>query len=47
MTFLPLLGAVIILLLPKTQEKLIKNLAILFSLPSLLISLFLWSIRFC
>lgn len=44
MTFLPLLGAVIILLLPKTQEKLIKNLAIVASLPSLLISLFLWSI---
>ncbi len=42
MTFIPLLGAVIIMLLPKSQEGLIKNLSILFSLPSLIISIFLW-----
>ncbi len=42
MIFLPLLGAVIAMMLPKAQEKLIKNLAIIFSLPSLVISIFLW-----
>ncbi len=42
MTFLPLLGAIIIMMLPKTQEKLIKNLAIVFSLPSFVISIILW-----
>ncbi len=39
---IPLLGALVILAVPKVQESLIKNLAILFSIPSLLISLFLW-----
>ena len=42
LTFIPLLGAIIILFVPKQQESLIKNLALIFSLPSLLISLFLW-----
>ncbi len=42
-TFIPLLGAIIVMLLPSAQERLIKNVAILFSLPSLLISIFLWS----
>lgn len=41
MTFIPLLGAVIILLIPKNSEGLIKNLALLFSLPSLVISIYL------
>ena len=43
MTFIPLLGAIVLMLLPKSQEGLIKNLAIVFSLPSLVISIFLWS----
>ncbi len=42
MTFIPLLGAIIILFIPKAQENLIKNVAIAFTLPSLLISLLLW-----
>jgi NADH-quinone oxidoreductase subunit M len=42
MIFIPLLGAVIVLLLPKTQEKAIKYLSLFFSLPSLAISIFLW-----
>ncbi len=41
LTFIPLLGVVAVLLIPKGQDNLIKNVAILFSLPSLLISLFL------
>ncbi len=43
LTFIPLLGAIVILFVPKAQESLIKNLAILFSIPPLLISLFLWA----
>lgn len=42
MTFVPLLGAIIILVLPKTQEPLIKNLSIVVSLIPLAISIFLW-----
>lgn len=42
MTFLPLLGALIILFVPRDNEKLIKNLAIFWSLPSLIISLYIW-----
>ncbi len=42
MTFIPLLGALIILAIPKSQEALIKNFAIVMSLPSLIISAFLW-----
>ena len=42
MTFLPLLGAVIILVIPKAQEKLIKYFALVMSLPSLVISVWLW-----
>ena len=39
--FIPLLGAVLILLIPKSQEGLIKAIAVIFSLPSLLIALWL------
>ncbi len=43
MIFIPLIGALVIMLIvPKTKESLIKNLAIVFTLPSLIISLFLW-----
>jgi NADH-quinone oxidoreductase subunit M len=44
MTFIPLAGAIVIMLvLPKTtQEKVIGYVSIIFSLPSLLISLLLW-----
>jgi NADH-quinone oxidoreductase subunit M len=44
MTFLPLLGAVIILALPKTQEKFIKYFALAMSLPSLVIAAYLWAV---
>ncbi|MBN1221332.1 MAG: NADH-quinone oxidoreductase subunit M [Anaerolineae bacterium] len=43
MTFIPLLGALIILAVPKTQETFIKYFAVVMSLPSLVISVFLWS----
>ena len=43
MTFIPLVGALIILEIPKTQETFIKYFAIFMSLPSLAISIFLWS----
>jgi NADH-quinone oxidoreductase subunit M len=39
--FVPLLGALLILLIPKKQEGLIKAIAVIFSLPSLLIALWL------
>ncbi|RME96753.1 MAG: NADH-quinone oxidoreductase subunit M [Chloroflexi bacterium] len=42
MTFIPLLGAIVLMFIPKEQENLIKNLAIAFTIPSLLISIFLW-----
>jgi NADH-quinone oxidoreductase subunit M len=42
MTFIPLLGAIIVLMIPKTQEKLIKNFSIVVSLIPLAISIFLW-----
>ncbi len=43
MIFIPLLGAIIIMMIPKTQESLIKNLALLFTLPSLVISILIWA----
>ncbi|MBN1991219.1 MAG: NADH-quinone oxidoreductase subunit M [Anaerolineae bacterium] len=43
MTFIPLFGALIILAIPKTQETFIKYFAVVMSLPSLGISIFLWS----
>lgn len=42
MTFVPLLGAIIVMMIPKTQERLIKNFSVVVSLVPLLISLFLW-----
>ena len=42
MTFIPLLGAVIVMMIPKTQEKLIKNFSVVVSLIPLAISVFLW-----
>ncbi len=42
MTFFPLLGALIIFALPKSQESLMKTVALVFTVPSLLISLYLW-----
>ena len=42
MTFIPLLGAIIVMLMPKTQEKAIKNFSIIISLLPLAISVFLW-----
>jgi len=41
-TFVPLLGAIIIMLIPGSQEKLIKNLSIVVSLVPLVLSLILW-----
>ncbi|MDX1523265.1 MAG: proton-conducting transporter membrane subunit, partial [Anaerolineae bacterium] len=43
MTFLPLLAAVIVMMMPKTNERLIKNFAILASIPSLIISIIIWA----
>ena len=43
MTFVPLLGAIIVMFMSKEQEKLIKNLSIVVSLIPLLISLILWA----
>ncbi len=43
MVFIPLLGAIIVMLIPGAQEKLIKNFSIVISLFPLLISLFLWA----
>lgn len=43
MTFIPLLGAIIVMLMPKSQEKLIKNFSVVVSLIPLLISIFLWA----
>jgi NADH-quinone oxidoreductase subunit M len=40
--FVPLLGAIVLLFFSNTQERLIKNLAIVFSLVPLLISFVLW-----
>lgn len=42
MTFLPLLGAIIIMMMPKTNERLIKTFALVMTLPSLIISLVIW-----
>ncbi|RME78395.1 MAG: NADH-quinone oxidoreductase subunit M [Chloroflexi bacterium] len=42
MTFIPLVGAIIVMLMPKDQEKLIKNFSIVVSLIPLAISVFLW-----
>jgi NADH-quinone oxidoreductase subunit M len=44
MTFIPLVGAIIILMIPKTQEKLIKNFSIVVSLIPLVISIYVWAI---
>ncbi|MBE7468441.1 MAG: NADH-quinone oxidoreductase subunit M [Anaerolineae bacterium] len=41
-TFVPLLGAIIVMLIPGSQEKLIKNLSIVISLVPLVLSLMLW-----
>jgi NADH-quinone oxidoreductase subunit M len=43
MTFVPLLGAIVLLFIPNAQEKLIKNLAIVISLVPLLISVMMWA----
>jgi NADH-quinone oxidoreductase subunit M len=43
LTFIPLLGAIIVMAIPRTQEDLIKRVSLIFSLPSLLISLVLWA----
>ncbi len=43
LTFVPLLGAIIVMFIPKEQEKLIKNFSIVVSLIPLLISIFLWA----
>ena len=43
LTFIPLLGAIIVMFMPKEQEKSIKNFAIVISLVPLLISIFLWA----
>lgn len=42
-TFIPLLGAIIIMFIPGSQEKLIKNFSIVISLVPLVLSLMLWS----
>ena len=42
MTFVPLLGAIIIMVIPKSREPLIKNFSILVSLIPLAISIFVW-----
>jgi NADH-quinone oxidoreductase subunit M len=42
-TFLPLLGAIIIIFLPKTWEKFIKYFAVVMSVPSLALSIYLWA----
>ena len=42
MTFIPLLGAIIIMMIPKEQEKLIKNFSIVLGLIPLAIALFLY-----
>jgi NADH-quinone oxidoreductase subunit M len=42
LTFIPLLGAIFILFIPKDREDLIKNVALAATVPSLIISLFLW-----
>lgn len=42
MTFIPLLGAIIILFIPKSQERLIKYFSVVISLIPLAISVFLW-----
>jgi NADH-quinone oxidoreductase subunit M len=41
-TFLPLLGAVVILFLPKNNERLIKSWAVAISIVPLLLSVYLW-----
>ncbi len=41
-TFLPLLGAVVVLLLPKNNERLIKSWAVAISIVPLLLSIYLW-----
>ena len=41
-TFVPLLGALVVLFLPKERENLIKNWAVLISLVPLALSVFLW-----
>ena len=43
MTFIPLLGAIIVMFIPKEQEKLIKNFSVVVSLIPLIISFFLWA----
>ena len=42
MTFIPLLGVIVIMFIPKSQEKAIKYTALAFTVPSLLIALLLW-----
>ncbi len=42
MTFIPLLAAIIVMFMPKSNERLIKTFAILASLPSLIISIVIW-----
>lgn len=41
-TFVPLLGAVVVLLLPKNNERLIKQWAVAISIVPLLLSIYLW-----
>ncbi|MFZ1551578.1 MAG: NADH-quinone oxidoreductase subunit M, partial [Anaerolineae bacterium] len=41
-TFAPLLGALVILFLPKENERTIKNWSVLISLLPLALSIFLW-----
>jgi len=43
MTFLPLLGAIIVMFLPKSRESAIKYTALIFTLPSLIISIIVWT----
>jgi NADH-quinone oxidoreductase subunit M len=42
-TFIPLLGAIIVVFIPGSQEKLIKNFSIVISLVPLVLSFMLWS----
>ncbi len=43
MTFIPLLGAIVTLLMPKDNERFIKAMAVVWSLPSLIIAIILWA----
>ena len=41
-TFIPLLGAIVILFLPKDKPVYIKWTALIFSIPSLVLSIYVW-----